>query len=595
MRLSLLLGWTGLAASATPQRLRRSLFTVDRQQPHEQESSSSAEETLEWLTRLLQIEVAASSMSVQATTTTANVVADRTETESTTAGFSVGGTLVALPAPDRIGGSFSVLPGASNYGNPFEGLTTGSGIPSVESSSQVTSGAVGNGSVESTPASGDVSSVSPNSTAFGGTPFVLSTDELTSSVSATPTLLPNGGSPSFVEPDADSLTGAVAPDDSTGTSSEVPTTDTTTVDLDTSTEAVSPDTTTSSTLTTPTLDPDVFSENNLGGLIPTQAPTHAPSDAPSDVPSVLPTTVYEEEPTATPSDVPSTLPTLPPDEDRTETSGGFAISLLDRDAQIRSKCNVEPTFRAVWIRSLLPPHAPDVVDWILNQDPALLCPTDSLVQRYALASLYFHLSGPNWTSSAQWMTEAHECDWQGVHCNQFQQVEYIRLSNNGLEGDLPQDILELKTLKGLSLDDNAIGGTLPTEGWEHMLVLEYWDMDHNLLEGTLPDGLFGVSTLQALDLDHNQLVGPVPELSALTDLIVLQLDHNGLTGLVPDLTANEQLVQVRLAGNALDATSTALEDVCAVVPERRTTNASYLQFLSADCALVCSCCSSCAP
>ena len=49
-----------------------------------------------------------------------------------------------------------------------------------------------------------------------------------------------------------------------------------------------------------------------------------------------------------------------------------------------------------------------------NTDP---CASKTLPQRYALAVLYHSTTGENWFSSYLWLSPYHECEWEGVVCN----------------------------------------------------------------------------------------------------------------------------------------------------------------------------------
>lgn len=55
-------------------------------------------------------------------------------------------------------------------------------------------------------------------------------------------------------------------------------------------------------------------------------------------------------------------------------------------------------------------------------------------ERFALATLYASLSGSNWTSQGQWLSEEGICTWQAVTCDDQGFVENLVLSDNSLKG-----------------------------------------------------------------------------------------------------------------------------------------------------------------
>jgi hypothetical protein len=52
------------------------------------------------------------------------------------------------------------------------------------------------------------------------------------------------------------------------------------------------------------------------------------------------------------------------------------------------------------------------------------------VQRSILASLYVLLQGTKWKRRARWMSDAPECTWEGVACDESSQITRLTLSDN---------------------------------------------------------------------------------------------------------------------------------------------------------------------
>jgi hypothetical protein len=91
------------------------------------------------------------------------------------------------------------------------------------------------------------------------------------------------------------------------------------------------------------------------------------------------------------------------------------------------------------------PESPQAkaLDW-LQKDPRYNeYELHRLNQRYALAVFYHATAGGEWTNSDKWVTEDNECSWYATE-----------------DGDICG---ENSRLTVLSLDGNALGGTVPTE------------------------------------------------------------------------------------------------------------------------------------
>ncbi|CAO2191600.1 unnamed protein product [Urochloa humidicola] len=86
----------------------------------------------------------------------------------------------------------------------------------------------------------------------------------------------------------------------------------------------------------------------------------------------------------------------------------------------------------------------------------------------------------------------------------------LDLSNNYFEGIIPNEIVNLKFLKGLNLSSNSFTGMIPPL-IANMLQLESLDLSHNQLSGEIPPAMAAMSFLEVLDLSYNQLSGKIPQ------------------------------------------------------------------------------------
>ncbi|GKV41902.1 hypothetical protein SLEP1_g49374 [Rubroshorea leprosula] len=86
----------------------------------------------------------------------------------------------------------------------------------------------------------------------------------------------------------------------------------------------------------------------------------------------------------------------------------------------------------------------------------------------------------------------------------------IHLSNNKFEGEIPDVIGKLSSLKGLNLSHNNLTGHIPPS-LGNLTNLEWLDLSSNELAGKIPDELVSLTQLSVLNLSNNHLVGHIPQ------------------------------------------------------------------------------------
>ncbi|KNA02687.1 hypothetical protein SOVF_216320 [Spinacia oleracea] len=89
------------------------------------------------------------------------------------------------------------------------------------------------------------------------------------------------------------------------------------------------------------------------------------------------------------------------------------------------------------------------------------------------------------------------------------QVNYIDLSSNELEGEIPDGITNLTGLISLDLSRNKLRGSIVSNIGQ-LILLEFLDLSNNHLSGVIPTSLADVSYLGTLDLSNNNLSGKIP-------------------------------------------------------------------------------------
>jgi Leucine-rich repeat (LRR) protein len=173
-------------------------------------------------------------------------------------------------------------------------------------------------------------------------------------------------------------------------------------------------------------------------------------------------------------------------------------------------------------------------------------------ERVALAALYRSTGGGAWRDHSGWLGRSGtECRWHGVVCDsQESAVVELRLSSNGLAGEIPPELAGLTRLRVLDLRSNALDGAIPAE-LGRADSLEILDLAYNGLTGDIPSGLGRLGLLRVLSLEHNALTGVSAGLGRLASLVSLDLSFNPIADLPDDLARLERLRSLRLVDGRL--------------------------------------------
>ncbi|KAM0025954.1 putative protein kinase RLK-Pelle-LRR-III family [Helianthus debilis subsp. tardiflorus] len=108
-------------------------------------------------------------------------------------------------------------------------------------------------------------------------------------------------------------------------------------------------------------------------------------------------------------------------------------------------------------------------------------------------------------------------------------LQILSLRSNRLNGNLPSDLLSLRSLRYLYLQRNNFTSDIPSSFPPRLIVL---DLSFNSFTGHIPDSIQNLTQLNGLNLQNNSLSGPVPNVT-LPGLKHLNVSYNHLNGSIP--------------------------------------------------------------
>jgi len=107
-------------------------------------------------------------------------------------------------------------------------------------------------------------------------------------------------------------------------------------------------------------------------------------------------------------------------------------------------------------------------------------------------------------------------------CYNIDETTTLELSNNGLTGEIPDQIGDLINLTYLNLYSNQLTGQIPSE-IGNLTNLTYLDLQINQLSGQIPSEIGNLTNLYLLHLNENYLAGHIPE-----NICDLTIDWSGI-------------------------------------------------------------------
>ncbi len=186
-------------------------------------------------------------------------------------------------------------------------------------------------------------------------------------------------------------------------------------------------------------------------------------------------------------------------------------------------------------------------------------------------------------------------------------LEFLGLYSNFLKGSIPSSISKLVSLTHLDYARNNMTGPLPTS-LGLMTTLQYLWLSHNAFTiSAIPSWIGGLTKLEELSLKATQRNGTIPKsLSNLTSLVLLDLDRNNLEGTLPASLVNITSLTFLLVNRNPKLTGTLpqvyakMSNLQMIVLDQTNLTGSVdqickspLQVAIADCSVQCSCCTYC--
>ncbi|KAH9326550.1 hypothetical protein KI387_006728, partial [Taxus chinensis] len=118
--------------------------------------------------------------------------------------------------------------------------------------------------------------------------------------------------------------------------------------------------------------------------------------------------------------------------------------------------------------------------------------------------------------------------WEGIQCsesfNNTVKVSEINLSGRNLSGNVPPIFGQLTELVYMSLDNNALTGTLPN--MSSLSKLERLHLQNNSFNGTVPQWLTKLPNLKELFIEYNNFSGVIPQQLLDNKLLTIKYGNN---------------------------------------------------------------------
>ncbi|XP_031744356.1 receptor-like protein 15 [Cucumis sativus] len=156
-------------------------------------------------------------------------------------------------------------------------------------------------------------------------------------------------------------------------------------------------------------------------------------------------------------------------------------------------------------------------------------------------------------------------------------LEILNLQDNNFNNSIFSSLKGFVSLKILNLDDNDLGGIIPTEDIAKLTSLEILDLSHHsYYDGAIP--LQDLKKLRVLDLSYNQFNGtlPIQGFCESNSLFELNIKNNQIRDKIPECIGNFTNLKF------LDVSRNQLSGEIPSTAIAKLTSIEYLSFLDND-------------
>ncbi|KAI7729360.1 hypothetical protein M8C21_018507 [Ambrosia artemisiifolia] len=149
-----------------------------------------------------------------------------------------------------------------------------------------------------------------------------------------------------------------------------------------------------------------------------------------------------------------------------------------------------------------------------------------------------------------WHDSTTPCNWTGIKCNhQTLNIISIDFTDFGsLSGPFPADFCRISTLQNLSIANNLFNGTISSTSFSLCSHVIFLNISNNYLEGKLPEFTPRFGNLTVLDASYNSFTGEIPpSIGDSSSLQFVDFTSNYFSGNLPDSLTNLTELKVFLA------------------------------------------------